>query len=196
MHVAIVDRGPRGRTLPEHGDLPVEAQHRTPHVGLVQQRRRVVGEVAGGEVVAAVDHEIVGAEECEGIISFEAHRMLDDDDVAIDLADRPRRTARLQLADRCCAMNHLTLQVAHIDRIEVDDSDRADAGRREVLQHGRTQTTGPDDQYPRRRQPALPVETELRQRDVAREPVEPFQRHLDRLDQRGQSGQRGQRHGD
>ena len=52
--------------------------------------------------------------------------------------------------------------------IVIDDADRADARRRKILQHRRTQPSGPDDQHPRALQFLLTGATEFRQDDVAR----------------------------
>ena len=43
----------------EHAHLPVEAEDRAVHVRLASQHAQVVGQVAGGEVVRAVDDQVV-----------------------------------------------------------------------------------------------------------------------------------------
>ena len=45
--------------FPENADLAVEAENRAPHVGLSQDGGGVVDQVAGGEVVCAVEDEVV-----------------------------------------------------------------------------------------------------------------------------------------
>ena len=79
-------------------------------------------------------------------------------------------------------MDHLPLQVALVDHIEVHDSDRADTGGSEILQHGRPESASADDQHSGGSESSLAVETELGQRDVARETLKAFARQSNRLD--------------
>ena len=65
-------------------------------------------------------------------------------------------------------VDHLALQVADVDHVVVDDPDRPDAGRREVLEHRRTETARADDEHPRVAQPALTVDPDLREQQVPR----------------------------
>ena len=58
--------------VPEHADLAVEAVDRAPHVRLVQQHGRVVDQVAGGEVVGAVDDQVVAGEDVEHVVVVQA----------------------------------------------------------------------------------------------------------------------------
>ena len=64
-------------------------------------------------------------------------------------------------------MHHLALQVGGVDDVVVDHPDGAHPGGGEVEQGRRPEATGTDDEHPRRAQPALPVEAEVRQEQVA-----------------------------
>ena len=65
-------------------------------------------------------------------------------------------------------VDDLALQVADVHDVVVDDPDRPDAGRREVLQHRRTEPAGADDAHARVPQPPLPVDADLREQQVPR----------------------------
>lgn len=57
----------RAELLPEDADLPVKTEDRTPDVRLAEDRRGVINEVAGGEVVGAVEDEVVAGKEFQGV---------------------------------------------------------------------------------------------------------------------------------
>ena len=59
------------------------------------------------------------------------------------------------------AVDDLALQVRLVDDVEVDDADRADAGRGQVQQRRRTEPAGADHQHPRVFQPLLPVDAQV-----------------------------------
>ena len=73
-------------------------------------------------------------------------------------------------------MDDLPLQVGERHGVVVDDAERADAGRREILQHRRAEPAGADDQHPRALQLLLAGAADLRQHDVARIAFEFFGR--------------------
>ena len=63
------------RTLlgPEHRGLALEAVDGAPHVRLAEDDGRVVDEVAGCEVVGAVEDEVVVGEDLEHVVGVEPH---------------------------------------------------------------------------------------------------------------------------
>ena len=63
-------------------------------------------------------------------------------------------------------MDDLPLKIAEVDGILVDEPDRPDSGRGEVHHRGRSETAGADAEDPRSLQPALPVEADVRQREM------------------------------
>ncbi len=75
---------------------------------------------------------------------------------------------RLQLADVGVLVEDLPLQVADVDRVEVDDADLADAREREVHRDRRAETARADDQHARLHDLALTGWPDLRHDDVAR----------------------------
>src|SRR6202035_2554828 len=119
---------------PEHGRLAVETVDRAPHVRLVQQHARVVHQVAGREVVRAVDDQVVRLEDLHHVVRVKPRLVQDDLDGPVGLFDRLLGRLRLRLAYVGDAVNDLALQVRLVDGVEVDDAERAHAGRGQVKQ--------------------------------------------------------------
>ncbi len=71
----------------EHAGLAFEAEDGAVDVGLLQQHAGVVGEVARGEVVGAVHHDVVGADDLEGVLAGQAGVMQHDLDVRVEAVD-------------------------------------------------------------------------------------------------------------
>src|SRR5690606_29716901 len=115
-----------------------------PHVGLVQQHARVVDQVAGGEVVRAVDDEVVLGEDLQRVLVVQPRLVQADVDQRVDLLDGVPRALGLGPADVGDAVDDLALQVRLVDGVELDDAQGAHAGRGEVHQDGRTQAAGAD----------------------------------------------------
>ena len=71
----------------EDAGLAFEPENRAVDVRLLQQHAGVVGEVAGGEIVRAVHHDVVGADDVQGVLAGEAGVVKDDLDVRVEAAD-------------------------------------------------------------------------------------------------------------
>src|SRR3712207_8539200 len=68
-------RSVRAVLVPEDRDLAVEPVDRAPHVRLAQQHAGVVDQVARGEVVGAVDDEVVLAEDLHHVVDRKSTRL-------------------------------------------------------------------------------------------------------------------------
>jgi hypothetical protein len=163
VEVAVV----RAVLVPEDGDLTVEAVDRAPDVGLVQQHARVVDQVARGEVVRAVDDEVVVGEDLQHVRAVQPRLMQPDVDQRVDLLDGVTRALGLRPADVGLPVDDLALQVGLVDRVELDDAERADAGRGEVHENRRAEATGADSEHLCVLQPLLPVHPDVRDDQVA-----------------------------
>src|SRR5204863_6002792 len=95
---------------------------------------RVVQQVPRGEVVGAVDDDVVAVDDVEDVVGAEAHVIGDDVDVRVQLRQRLLGRVDFALADAVDVVEDLALQVRRVDDIHVDDADRAHAGGGEV--HG------------------------------------------------------------
>ena len=185
--------GPRRRpsvARPEHRRLAVEAVDRAPHVGDAQEVRRVVDQVAGREVVGAVDDEVVALEDPEDVVVVEPLRVHHDLDQRVDLGDRLLRRLRLRPADVGLAVDDLALQVRLVDLVELDDADRPDACRGEVHQRRAAEAAGTDHQHLGVLEPLLPGHP-----DVGDDQVPAVAPHLVDGELGGRLHERGKGHG-
>ncbi len=128
----------------------------------------VADEVAGGQVVGPVEHDVVVGEDVEGGDRREAGPVLDHLDVRVERADGVGGRRRLGPADIGVAVDHLALEVRRVDDVVVDDPEGPDARGGEVEQRRGAQPAGPDDEDPGGTQPPLPVPAHLRQEEVPR----------------------------
>ena len=64
------------------------------------------------------------------------------------------------------AVDDLPLQVAEVDDVEVDEAERADAGRGEIERRRRAEPARADAQHARRLQPPLPFLADFGQQQV------------------------------
>ena len=71
------------------------------------------------------------------------------DDMRIEARDGVLRAFDLGPADVLRRVDHLALQVGQRNGVVVDDAERADAGRGEILQQRRAEAAGADDENPR-----------------------------------------------
>jgi hypothetical protein len=107
--------------------------------------RRVVHEVARGEVVGAVDDHVpaVGEDPLDVLGGQPLLERLDVD-VRVEGLERAFRRQHLRLADAIGRMDDLALEIRLVDHVRVDDAERADARCREVERGRRSETAGAD----------------------------------------------------
>ena len=129
----------------------------------------VVHEVAGREVVGAVDDHVpaVGEDPLD-VLGVEALLEGHDRDVRVERLDRPPRRVDLRLAEALGRVDDLALEVRVVDDVGVDDAERPDAGGGEVERRGRAEAAGPDQQDARLEQPLLALLADLGDEQVAR----------------------------
>src|SRR6201996_6448850 len=153
---------------PEHAGLAVEPVDRAPHVRLVQQHAGVVDQVTGGEVVGPVHDQVVRTENVERVVGVQPLLVQHDLDVRVHLKNASAGRFGLGTADVGDAVDDLPLQVRLVHHVEVDDAERADAGRGQVQQRGRAETAGPDHQHLGVLQPLLPGHAHVGDDEVPR----------------------------
>ena len=88
----------------ESGELALETQDRRGDQGLAREVRGVGDEEAGGEIVAAVDYEVVIAEQRGGVGGGEADAVGDDFRVGVYGRGRAARAVGLRLAEAALGM--------------------------------------------------------------------------------------------
>ncbi len=150
----------------EHRDLTFEPEDRAVHDGHAGQQRRVVEQIAGGEVVGAVDDDVVALEDVEDVVGAEADVVGDDVDVGVQLSERLLRRVDLALADPVDVVEHLALQVRRVHHVHVDDAERPDARRGEVERGGGAEPAGAEEQDLALEQLLLPGFADLGQQQV------------------------------
>src|SRR6185295_7837329 len=152
---------------PEDRDLAFEAEDRAVDVRLAEQDAGVVDQIAGGEVVRAVDHQVVIAEEVERIARIEPQVVGDDLNVAVDAAQAVRSGLGLRPADVSLAEQDLALEVRLVHAVEIDEPEPADSRRREIEPERRAQAAAADQQHARRLELPLARGADLGQDEMA-----------------------------
>lgn len=157
---------------PEDRGLAVEAVDRAPHVRLVQQHAGVVDQVTGGEVVRAVDDEVVLAEDLHHVLGFEPLFVKDHVDVRVDAQHAVAGGFGLGPADVRLAVDDLALQVRLVDLVELHDAQRAHAGRGQVHERGGAEAARAHGQHLGVLQALLAVHPDVRDDQVAGVPTD------------------------
>ena len=138
-------------------------QHR-----LAGAQRQIVEQELRGEVVAAVEDQVVTGGEPIGVAGIETQRVRLDAHFGIERAHALRRERGFLAAAIGERVPGLAMQVRRLEPVAVDDAEAADAGAREILQHRNAETAGADDQHGRRAQARLARGADFAQRDLAR----------------------------
>jgi hypothetical protein len=147
--------------------LPVKAKDGTIHIRLAEHDARVVREIARGEVVGAVDHDVVLADDLERVLRREPRLVQLDLHVRIEIRDARARGRELAVADFTRAVKDLALQIRDVDDVEVHDAERAHAGGGEIQGNGRPESAGADDEHARGLDAMLAVEADIGQQQMA-----------------------------
>lgn len=132
----------------EHRDLTFEPIDTAEDQRSLGPRRGVVVQVAGPEIVGAVDDHIVVREQLQGVVSRDAFCMQVDRHMGIGGAQPVGGGVDLAQADRVLAVQELALEVVGFDRIEIGDTQRSDAGGREIKCRRTAEAAGADHQHP------------------------------------------------
>jgi hypothetical protein len=154
---------------------------------LAELERRVVEQVPRGEVVGAVDDEIVVGEERHDVLRRHAQLVRDHGHVGVERGERLLRALDLRRAHAILRVDDLALQVRDVDHVVVDEPDGADARRREVDRRGRPQPARADEQHARLQELHLTGLADLGEHGVARVADLLIRRHHER-DLEGQAG--------
>src|SRR5713226_2266485 len=174
-----------GMGRPEIGlegrELPLEGRQRRSDQGAPLGEADIVEEITRRKIVAAVSDEVVALDQRGRVRLVEALRMRLDPHLGIDGGDRGARALDLGGAYARGRMNDLALQVREVDRVVIDDAERADAGGGEVEQHRRAQPAGADDEHARGHELGLPLLADFVEDEVAGVALELLlgERHLE-----------------
>ena len=161
----------------ERCHLPVKHEDGAVHDGLVHQHAEVIDEVARREVVRAVDEDVKLLGDFHGVLGVDVFGDLDDLRVRVDLTDGVLGGVDFGAADVIVSVQELSVQVGDIDVIEINDADLADTGGGKVHGEGGAEPAGPDEEYARVHQLALPHTADLRHDDVPTKSLHLLGRH-------------------
>ena len=167
VEVAVVEPLPVRRVLPEHRRLALEPEDRAPHVRLAQQHGGVVDQVAGGEVVGAVQDQVVVPEDVEHVRRVEPHLVQPDLDERVGLLDGVARGLGLGTAHVGLAVDDLALEVRRVDDVELHDPQGAHTGGGKVEQGRAAEAACPDHEHLRVLEPLLPRHPDIGDDQVA-----------------------------
>jgi hypothetical protein len=157
-----------GQIRHQHCHCAIKAAHRAGYQRSPDLGRRIRQHIARCEVIGAIDNHIVIGNQRFGIVRVKAQRMAFDRYMRIDARNGVSRALDLFLTDAFRVMDDLSLEIGQRNRIVVDDAERPDARSRQILQHGRSETTRTDNQYTRCLQLLLARAADFRQHDMPR----------------------------
>ena len=154
----------------EDAYLSLEPENASVNVGNPEKDAGVVREIPGGEVVRSVDDDIVVPHDVHRVRGAQPLVVGDDVHVGIELQKTVPRGFHLRLPDGLFAVQHLPLQVAEVHHVEIQHSQGADSGRRQVESERRSEPARADAQNSRVLEFLLTLESHLRHYQVAAVP--------------------------
>ena len=131
----------------EHADLPVEAVDGAVHQGLAELHASIVDQVASVEIVGAVDHQVVGAYQFQGVVGIQRGVVGVDLDMTVEVLQALLGGLYLGHAEGAVAVDDLALQVAAFHHVKVHQPQGAHPGSRQIQADRRAQTASADDQH-------------------------------------------------
>jgi hypothetical protein len=147
--------------------LPLEPEDGAVDVRLPEEDAGVVGQVAGGEVVGAVHHQVVARDQLQGVGRVEARVVADHLHVRVDVVDPVGGRVELLPPHVLRAVEDLALEVGRVHRVELHEAQGADPGCGEVEADGRAEAAGPDHEDLRVLEPPLAGEPDVGDDQVA-----------------------------
>ena len=124
-------------------------------------------QIAGFEIVGAVEHEIVAADQRHHIVGIEPHGMRLEMHMRIERVNLIGGAVDLAPADIGRGVDDLALQIGQRHDVVIDHAERADAGRRQIHQHRRAEAAGADHQHGGLLQRRLAGAADVAQHDMA-----------------------------
>src|SRR5690349_11693096 len=109
----------------EYGGLPFETENGSVHIRLLQQNAGIVHQVTSGEVVGAVNDDVVVAKNVQRVFAVQRDIILFNLQIRIDVLHFLGGGIELFAADIFGAVNDLALQIGDIDLVEIDKTDAA-----------------------------------------------------------------------
>ena len=111
--------------------------------GLARHDAGIVDKELDGEVVGAVDYEVVVLDDVEGIVGTEEVVVRDDVDVRVDGLDLGGCAFHLGTPHILRKVAYLPLEVGDVDDVEINNADGADTRCGQIERDGGTEPTRP-----------------------------------------------------
>ena len=146
---------------PENRALALKAEDGAVDVRFAQEGTSVVDQITGGEIVCAVDDDVVGAKELQRIVRAEGDLVRLHLDVGIDFKDCPLGRLHLGVADGGLAVNDLALEVGFVHPVKIHNAQATHPRGGQVSEERRAQPAGTDGQHPGGLELALPLHRNL-----------------------------------
>ena len=111
------------------------------NIDLVLHHTSIIDEITCGEIVGAIQDIIIAFKQSQDIFRIKSLVKNCDVDIRVECCNGFFGRLGFEHANAFCIMNDLPLQIAEVDRIEVDDSHIADTGGGKIKCGGRAQPT-------------------------------------------------------
>src|SRR5699024_4884355 len=109
VQVSIIEALTVRRILPEHADLALKPENRSPDIGFTQQNCGITDELTRGETIRTIQNQIVSTENIQRIITGQLLFMQLHSDKGVQFGNGFSSRNSLGLTDIGLSMNHLTL---------------------------------------------------------------------------------------
>ncbi|MGY2931444.1 hypothetical protein ACVWZ6_001046 [Bradyrhizobium sp. GM6.1] len=149
------------------GQRAIEGAERRRDQRPLGEEAGVRGQIAGREIVGAVEHEVIVPDQRQRIVGIEPGGVTDEADMRVERRDPFGRALDLVPADIGRGVNDLALEVRQRHHVVIDHAERTDAGGRQIHQSGRTEPAGADHQHGGPLQRSLAGATDIAQHDMA-----------------------------
>ena len=114
----------------EHGHLAIEAVDGTIDERFFEEKGGVVGEEAGGEVVGAVEDDVVVFRDRDGVFRGKADGVEIEGDVGVGFAEAGGGGFEFGFPDGGVGVEELALEVGEIDGVRIDEAEASYSGGR------------------------------------------------------------------
>src|SRR5262249_61123613 len=128
----------------ENVRLPVETKPRAVNVRLLRKNADVVRQIPRRKIVRAIDDYVVTGNDFERVLAREPALICFDFDVRIHVAQTITRGIQFSSSDVFRPVQNLSLQIAKIDIIEIDQTELPNAGGRQINRRRRAESTRTD----------------------------------------------------
>ena len=152
----------------EHGRLAIETKNRSVNVWLFREDADVVRQIPCWKIVGAIDHDVVAGDNLARVLTCELAFMGFDFDVGVRVAQTVARRIQFFATDVLRPMQDLSLEIAKIDIVKIDQTKFADAGSGKIKRGRGTEPARADAQNARSVQTLLSFRADFRHDHVAR----------------------------